>query len=526
MFRAAVYVALLPLFVACTQDQEFGKRDDVAGAEGADIEVTPRQLDFGSLGAAEAVTQTFTVTNVGTDESLLDVSEITIGGAAGGFTILTPLEELSFTLPGGASTEIEVAFTPEGANEQVAEAIVVSDDEDEKRVTVDLLGEGRVPELEISPDPLDLGTAYIGCDKDSDITLTNVGTDDLILSAITHTGGGFVLTDPNVLPLTLAPEASAMVNVSFTPTVEGAVAGELAVTSNEPIGTRVSAQTAEGRYAGEYEDTFEVPINPPADIIFFVDQSCSMDDDARALATNFSAFISDLSAYTTNWNVMVTNDDDGCSTHSGILTSSTRNYEDAFTDAVSQVSFLEDFYTEAGLTVTSRAVDETDAGDCNEGFLRPSAILHIIMVSDEEEQSSGDWDDYVRRVVAKKGDPSLVKFSAVAGDYPLGCTSGSNSAVFGSGYYEAVNETGGEYLSICSNWATSVEALATASVDMFVFDLTRTPAPDTIAVTLNGATRTGWTYDASANSIVFDEAARPEEGDVVVVTYAGLASCD
>ncbi|MDP2307899.1 MAG: choice-of-anchor D domain-containing protein [Pseudomonadota bacterium] len=526
MTRAALCAALLPLLAACVQDQEFGKRDDVAGAEGAEIEVAPQRLDFGSLAAGEAITKTFTVSNVGVEESILEVSEITIGGAAGGFTILTPLEELAFSLPGGASTEIEVAFTPEGANEQVAEAIVASDDEDERRVTVDLLGEGRVPELEISPDPLDLGTAYVGCDKDHDITLTNVGTDDLIVTAITHTGGAFVLTDLNVLPLTLAPEASTLVNISFTPLVEGPEVGELAVTSNEPIGTRVSAQTAEGRYAGEYEDTFEVPTNPPADIIFFVDQSCSMDDDAAALASNFAAFISNLSVYTTNWHVMVTNDDDGCSTQSGILTSSTARYESTFNDAVSEVSFFEDFWTEAGLTVTSRAVEETDAGGCNSGFLRASAILHIIMVSDEPEQSSRSWDHYVDTVVAKKGDPALVKFSAVAGDYPSGCTSGANSAEFGSGYYEAVNATGGEYLSICSNWSTSVEALATASVDMFVFELTRTPVPETIAVTLNGATRTGWAYDAAANSIVFDEAARPEEGDVVVVSYAGLASCD
>jgi hypothetical protein len=43
------------------------------------------------------------------------------------------------------------------------------------------------------------------------------------------------------------------------------------------------------------------------------------------------------------------------------------------------------WWTEAGLTVTSEAIDKTDPGECNYGFLRTDAMLHIIMVSDEVE---------------------------------------------------------------------------------------------------------------------------------------------
>lgn len=517
----ARFVLLFPLFAACTQDQGFGKAGDAYGAEGPEIEVSPSLLDFGSLGAGEAVAQTFTVSNVGPEESLLTVSGITIGGADGGFTITT--EDLDFTLPGGASEDIEVTFTPEGANDQMGEAIVASDDEDEPRVTVDLLGGGLVPELEIEPDPLSMGTAYIGCSKDHDLALTNVGTDTLVIESISHSGGLFTLTDPNTLPLRLEPEESTTVNVSFTPDTEGEFSGELTVVSNEPIGTRVATQTAEGAYAAEYEDEFEVPENPPADIIFFVDQSCSMDDDQRSLASNFSNFISALSDYTDNWHVMVTNDDDGCHTDS-VLTSSTSDYEGRFETAVSQGGGS---FTEAGLIVTSRAVEETDSGDCNDNFIRGTAMLHIIMVSDEPEQSPQSWDTYVDRVIAKKGDRDLVRFSAVAGDYPIGCVSSGNSAEFGSGYYEAVNETGGEFLSICSNWSTSVETLATASVDAEDFELEHTPVESTIQVYVNESERTSnWSYDASTNTIVFAEGREPVEGDTVRVTYSGLASCD
>lgn len=511
----------LPLLAACAQDSNLKRVTDGYGAEGAEIEVSPPRIDFGALAAGEVVTETFTVQNVGADESILAVTGITLGGDAGGFSIVTPAEDLAFTLPGGAAVDIEVAFTPYGASE-VAEAIVASDDEDERRVTVELLGEGLVPELEIAPDPYDFGTAYVGCDKDHDLTLTNVGTDTLTVSSIAHSGGQFVLTDPNALPLDLAPGEATTVNVAFVPAEEGAVTGELTVTSNEPRGTRTAEQTAEGAYAGEYEDVFEVPTDPPTDILFFVDQSCSMDDDARALGSNFSSFISSLSAYTSDWQVMVVNDDDGCN-NSGILTTRTSGYESRFTTAVSAGGGI---WTEAGLTVAAEAVDKTDGGECNAGFMRSGALLHIVMVSDEPEQSLRNWSYYVNSVIAKKGDASLVKFSAVAGDYPSGCSSSGNSADAGVGYYEAVMDTGGVFLSICSNWSTSVDALADASVEVADYELSRTPVPETIAVFVNGTRRSDWIYDSGSNSIVFDASGIPAEGDTVRVTYAGLASCD
>jgi hypothetical protein len=149
------------------------------------------------------------------------------------------------------------------------------------------------------------------------------------------------------------------------------------------------------------------------------------------------------------------------------------------------------------------------------------------MVSDEPEQSRGGWESYVNAVIAKKGDASLVKFSAVAGPVPGGCSGGGNSAEAGTGYDEAVDSTGGVFLSICSDWSTSVEALADASVTVFTFELTRNAADSTIVVTVNGReARSGWSYDAATNAVVFEEGSAPAEGDVVVVTYAGLASCD
>lgn len=509
----------LVLAAGCSSDSSLSKAGDYAGTGGPDIEVDPPTLDFGSAGAGETVTQTFAVRNVGS--GVLTVEGVAIAGTVSSFTILT--EDTSFEVPEGGEEIVEVAFTPLGANDQRAEAVVDSDDEDEPKVPVELLGEGLVPELQIDPDPVDFGDVYVGCDGQVDATLTNVGTDELVISSIAQSGDAFTMFDGNTLPLSLDPGASAAVTLLFSPTADRSEHGELVVASNEPLGTRAADIEGVGKYAGEYAEQFEVPEDPPADIVFFVDQSCSMDDDARNLASQFSSFIGQLSNYTTDWHVMVANDDDGCN-NSGILTSRSTDYEGRFETAVSQGGGN---YTEAGLTVTSRAIDKTDSGECNDNFLRSSAILHIILVSDEPEQSGGSWQSYVDQVIAKKGDASLVKFSAVAGDVPGGCSSSGNSADPGTGYYDAVNYTGGEWLSICSSWSSHVGALADASVEMDTFDLAHTPIASTIEVSVNGSVRTnGWSYDANDNAIVFDATHLPEEGDVIDVTYAGIANCD
>jgi hypothetical protein len=180
------------------------------------------------------------------------------------------------------------------------------------------------------------------------------------------------------------------------------------------------------------------------------------------------------------------------------------------------------YYTESLLTVASQAIEKTDGGECNQGFMRTDALLHIILVSDEPEQSSGSWSSYVSQIQAKKGSTANVKISAIAGDYPGGC----GSAAAGTGYYEAVQATGGEFLSICSNWASMVEALADASVQLSEYELSHRPDPDTIVVRVNGTQDTNsWYFEPTANSVIFSTAI-PEGGDTVRITYSALANCD
>jgi hypothetical protein len=515
MLRIATLFAL----VGCDTDQGFAGDAGHDATGGADIVVDPEYLEFGELGAGEVATQTFTISNVGQDGSMLTVSNIAISGA-GGFTIME--DSLGYEIPGGGHVEIDVAFTPMGAVDQVAEAVVSSDDPDTPNVPVELVGAGLVPELKITPSPVGFGEVFIGCTKTMDVSVSNVGTDKLIVESLVGAGDGFGLVNSNAMPLILDPAAYAPLQVSFTATVEGTKKGSITSVSNEPLHERGTEMTAKGIYAGEQTDTWEVPTDPPADILFFVDQSCSMDDDQRALADNFSSFISALSTYTTDWHVLVANDDDGCGY--GVLNNSTANYEDKFSTMVKKGGGL---WTEAGLYVTSTAVDKTDGGECNSGFLRADALLHVITVSDEPDQSPGYWQTFVDAMIAKKGDAAHVRVSAVAGPVPGGCSDRDNSAEPGTGYNEAASYTGGEFLSICGNWSSHVKALAETSILVDTFALSKKPEPSSIVVYTNGTKRqSGWSYDSASNSIVFEESSAPKEGATVQATYQMMGTCD
>lgn len=492
------------------------------GEPDAAIEVFPDYVDFGMISSdVTTVARTFTITSVGTDS--LDIESITIGGEhASNFLIRSA--NTSFELEPEESVEIEVLFAPTGSDMHYAEATIASNAKGNAIVPVGLEGSPSVPDLAITPDPLEFGNRYIGCEHVSEAELTNVGAETLVIDSLEWTGDATVMgLQPRdfELPLTLEPGESRYISFWFNPDDQATFAGELVAVTNEPDGQTVHEQLGDGVYAGSYIDSFEMPYDPPADIMFAVDQSCSMNDDAARLGSNFNTFINQLDSYTSDWQVMVANDDDGC-TNSGVLTSSTPGYQSTFSSAVSSGGGS---YTEMLLTVAANAIEKAASGACNGGFLRSEAMLHVILVSDEPEQSWDSWSNLVTRIQTAKdsagGTAGNVRISGIID--LSGCESG------GSGYTNAASATGGVQLDLCGDWssATNLQMLAETSVVQDTFELSRQAVAHTVSVTHNGAVRpsTDWTYDAGANAVTFLTGI-PGEGDTVDISYNGVASCD
>ena len=511
--KGLVYFILGFALTGCSE-QGFSNVDGMNSGFGPSIEVSPARLTYDTLSDGETEVQTFTVKNVGTDA--LHIASIEISGSQS-FTLLTT--ELAVTLAPEAYNTFDVMFSPMEANASYGSAVILSDDPENEISIVELKGEGAVPELKIDPDPYDFGIDYVGCGYDHEFTLENVGTETLVIDSVDYEnedGQRSMSPFTETLPLTLEPEQATSVWVDFMPSLESESNGSIVVNSNDPRGEVRSTHTGKGVYANWMVDEYEVPVNPPVDIIFAIDRSCSMDDDAASLASNFSAFISSIASITSEFNIGVVTADTGC--FNAVIDSTTTGYEAIFSNAVMANNKGSD--TEKLLTLLKSTIQA--GSTCNAGFFRPDAIVHGIMVSDEPEQSSLSWSTLVSNLQGLVGDPDRLKLSAIAGDYPSGC----GSAQAGTGYYESVMATGGEFLSICSNWSTNVDTLAAASTDgLLDFELSSTPVVSSIIVTVNGAQwLADWHYEAASNSVVFDLGL--DDKSTVVIEYGEVVECD
>ncbi len=499
----AVEAVVWSLLVACSDYsvQPAPGRGDA----GADIEVAPAALSMGPAGSGESVTDGFVVRNVGTET--LHVTGLSLASGAAAFTLL---DDGPFDVAPGEEVRVEVAFSPPAAL-TYGEVLVASDDPDEPEVPVALEGLGQVPALEITPDH---HTFTAQCPDDVALTLENVGLEVLRVTGADYDAPpDLSIGALGPFPFDLAPGQSVAVTVSYDPSGSGnGTQGRLTVASTDPRGDREAIQGIETLGGDEVRERFVIEGDPPIDILFAIDKSCSMSDDTRALGNAFEEFIADVDAATQSWRIGVVSKDSGCF-NQGIIRPNTPDYDRVFLDAVSSLDlFASTDLTEALLALVDVSLRQLGAGECNEGFVRPNALLHIVTVSDEPEQSGQRWDHWVGRYQAGMSDPDLVVVSVVAD--LSGCEAGA------AGYVEAAAATGGLALDICSpNWNNFAAQLGAASAEALnTFLLGAVPDPDSIVVEVDGEVRAGgWHYDPVRNALVID--VDLPEGTVVTVTY-------
>lgn len=513
---------LLTWFLACTPDNNLSERTDVTSPNWRPaIGVYPSTLDYGLLGWGESMTRSFTIRNEGDDHSTLHVADV-YPASGDDFTLLgAPIEP--FELRVNEEREVKVSFTANEPDDFFGEMMVASDDDEEPVVPVALLAGGTMPKLQVTPDMYSYGDVNVGCNDRTDFTLTNVGDQDLRVDSVLQDGAGHTMENRPVLPSTLAPGAEMTVTLGFAPMIDGSLPGTLVVQSSDPRGETSVPIAANGVSPGAQAISYVVPSVDALDLLVYVDQSVSMDDDQLALAANAEAFAAALIAMGRDVHVMVATSDDGCGT-GGVLTPSSPGFAEQFRSAV--LDAPAGVWTEAGLYVVQQAVRKTDEFMCNAGFLRSDALLHVIMISDEPDQSPVPWFDVVEELRTKKGSSHLLMMSAVIGPVPWGCyEAGVNSAEPGDGYYEATVETHGGRASLCDNWAPELNVIAASSITRDTFALVGLPDVATITVMVDGVRRTtGWHYMTDSNSIVFD-ADVPFSGQTVDITFFVPLSC-
>jgi hypothetical protein len=514
-YRNALLLASFGVFAVACNEYQINKQTDVQGdldEDGEpDIAVDPGSINFGNVIAYDEAAAppdeevaVITVTNEGTVD--LHIEDVLLDDATGPFS----LGSLSAALiqPGG-SAQISVTFHPREPGELSNTVFFLSDDPDEGRVAVPIIGVGVAPAIQITPTEYDFGMLYIGCEGEQVFEISNVGTAPLEVSSVGWTTGGgsdlsYAVLDSS-LPATLNP-------------------------GDDPIRPSVRASIdATGELFGSNTDLYEQPLQGRTDIIFAVDKSCSMNDDIANVQSNFGSFVTTLAGMDADFHVAATVNDNGC------IVGSEKFIDDSFSpsQSVATITTMIDLggsyasNTERAFMLFESFLAEStrSGGGCNPGTIREDAKLALIGVSDEVEQSVNSYTYYVSLFQSLKDNPDDVIFHAIGGDYPSGCASAEPYR----GFYEATVATGGLFLSLCAtDWGAHLEALAEGSAaNLTSFALTDYPVPSTIAVRVDGVTTTtGWSYDAGTNAIEFDFDYVPEGGSTVEISYALYGDCD
>lgn len=500
--------------------------DGVDEAGAPDIEVTPGSIAFGEMSVGSGITaiETVEVANVG--ESALQIFNITLEDPATPFTY-TGIS--SVLIDPGATASFTVTYEPETAEDSSTRIIIDSNDPDEAITHVDLSGVGVAPVIQVDPSSYDFGTMYIGCESIGAITIRNIGNAPLVISEFDYvTASNDLFFDDaedvnGVLPWTLEAGNYVEVDVVYAPLDDYADDGYLNIASNDPFYPVAQAhQSGSGAIYGENLDLFQQPIRGSSDILFIVDNSCSMGNEQALLADNFAYFAAGLVALDVDYQLAVITTDNPAF-RGEIINAETDDIEAEF---ISQTS--------AGTSGSGNempaemAYQSTESGgDAGPGsdFLRDDAVLSMIFISDEPDSSPSSWSTYLSYFESLKADPDNYVAHAISGDWPSGCADASATTTV----YELTVATGGLYLSICAtDWASHLEALVEGSTaDLSSFELTQWPVPETIVVRVDGMNQTtGWVYNSVDRTVDFDETSIPEGGATIEVEYALFGNCD
>ncbi|MBL8957091.1 MAG: choice-of-anchor D domain-containing protein [Myxococcaceae bacterium] len=533
--------------------------------------VSPASLNFGLVTPPSYRDLTFNIKNVGTQSCLIPYLDLETGSSPIYSLPNGPIEQRD--VAPGDTVSVLVRAAPNGVSTtqvEIARGNVVFGISDplspEKRVA--LTTSVATACLTISPAELDFGVVERDCSSNrrTFAVYNTCATPVVVNSWGVAAGAGIPAGSAPTCPgpadcpefmmdgapsfsmgtvLNAGAATPATFSLLYHPLDYGADIGAfvLNVTQNGDVVDYLVSLRGRGDTIGFNIDTFRQDPRPKADILLVIDNSCSMADKQSALAQNFRSFISYAAETNVDYQLGVITTDmtalteghligDAAGLNPKVLKPTTPDLETVFTNRV-RVGIGGGI--PAGMAQPAlKALTAPLITTVNAGFMRPDAVLAIVIVSDAGDQSPAPQTVYESQFRNIKGAqrPQLFSYNQI-GPFSMpvnGCTYDMFSDVSKNLYLIA--RLGGVREEICSpNWAT---ALKNIGKNAFGYRTTfyLTAEPDltmgrTIVVKIDGVTLPTvsmqggpvWRYEPVANSIIFEPLFVPEPGKTLTVEY-------
>lgn len=438
-----------------------------------------------------------------------------------------------------------------------------------------LMGMAGVPQVSVLPGEIKFGLVTIGCwSKTFQICIYSTGNAPLTIEDIALQGCSpeFKLKDVPPLPKDINAGVKNCIGVTYVPLDTGADKCKLTIKSNGANAKQLDVMlSGEGTYESEHTDIFTQASGQSVDVLFIIDDSGSMCDDQERLVSAYPNFITHASL--------------GNDYHIGVISvnvvkkevigklnrgdpkkqpryitpnpNSVKQFADlAYLDCnggsdeqeagleAAQVALSAPLITDTGKPCTKDSDCTNDPSLCgdpkscpyycldgtcggwNKGFLRDDAQLELVVLSDEEDQSSSAlsfYEDFFKNI---KGyyNVGMMHFHAIV--WQFGACESESSESEGKRYMKLAQNTGGVTWPICGDFTVVMDKIGlTAFQPKVQFFLTRLADPPTVTVKVEGQEcKTGWKYDTNSNSIIFDPkgSCMPAPGQKIEVHYKTL----
>jgi len=264
-----------------------------------------------------------------------------------------------------------------------------------------------------------------------------------------------------------------------------------------------------------------------SDILFVIDDSASMTEEQVRLQANFASLLDTIVEAEADFQIGIVTTDT-TSDQAGLLRGGAITADDPQIENKLKIALevgTDGDRDEQGLRAMQMAVDGRNAG-----FPRDNAMRSVILVSDEDDESSGEVASFILSL-ATAAEGSQYGLHGIVGDLPNGCATGTSAAAPGARYIEAIETLNGHRESICADDYSAV--LERVGLDVAglpdTFVLTQIPGVDSIDVFVDEVEipqrdRDGWIYDPAENAVVFTGRAIPRPGMLIGVNYQPMVS--
>ncbi|MFO0596559.1 MAG: hypothetical protein U0228_14680 [Myxococcaceae bacterium] len=222
------------------------------------------------------------------------------------------------------------------------------------------------------------------------------------------------------------------------------------------------------------------------DVLFVIDDSCSMADDQQRLALNMASFFSAFTAAQVGYHVGVITTDMFAADRRGRLvapfvTDQTPNARQTFENQV--LVGIDGSGDERGLAALRASLRPPLVDGANKGFIRPDADFGVVIVADEDDHASLTVQSVVDTVRSVKNDPGGITVGSIL----LDCTEDVEQWRYGQ-FTRSFGDRG--LISKCTqNYASTLRTIAGRVVNKQCIVALREPLVmnKQISVTLNGA---------------------------------------